>query len=372
MDDIPWFAAAAAATTYQSLDLLMNDLNDRTRPHRPLEVRIVEDPKPEPTFVNALDYATEPSPSWDEYVGQPALKARLRRSIASAKIRGTRLDHVLLASGMPGVGKTKAARCIAHEMGCQIVELVPKFSIDTLIAACMSLNDGDILFIDEIHKMAETGKRGAEALLKLLEEHVIYLDGEAVRIPNITVIGATTDVDMLPEPVVDRFKIKPYFERYSVDDLAVITMRFMEAHEYDWDPDKDSDLIWGIAQACRSTPRVCEEFVLAARDLAVTDGRKPSAKEVLRFQQVEADGMTRQHIAYLTNMFRYNKRTVKNKVEWVAGEAVMMSMLRETKQGIQRIERFLMEQGYIDRTPSGRRLTPAGIKKAQAYIKRGL
>ena len=359
--EFDWFSAAAALTTYQTMDVLLD--GQRPAPPRPR-------PAPEATFIDNSEYTTATTPEWDDYIGQKALKNRLRQSIESAKIRDARLDHVLLASGMPGVGKTTMARIIAKEMGVHIIELVPKFSIASLVEACETLDDGDILFIDEIHKLAENGKRGAEVLLKLLEDHVIFLDGQAIPIADITVIGATTDVDMLPETIVDRFKIKPYFEKYDVHELARITTSFMDRHGYVWDIDKDEDLIFGIAEACRSTPRVCEEFAMAVRDLQVTRGRRPTLAEVLAFQQVEPDGMTRQHIAYLVNMFKYNKRTVKNKIEWVAGEAVMMSMLRETRQGIQRIERFLMESGYIDRTPSGRRLTPAGIKKAQSYIKR--
>ena len=102
---------------------------------------------------------------------------------------------------------TTLARLIAKAMGSRIIELVPPFNIYTLVEAARQLGDDDVLFIDEIHKLADNGKRGAEILLKVLEDKVAYLPtGEVVQLADITVIGATTDRDKLPEPVVDRFK----------------------------------------------------------------------------------------------------------------------------------------------------------------------
>lgn len=387
MIDVDVLSLAAGAAAYQGIDRAMDDLLEEERYARGaaeralLSERVADltdslnelrDDRDDVDYVNAIQFASEPSPEWQDYVGQDALKMRLRVAIESAKKRGVPLDHVLLASGMPGVGKTTMARIIANEMGGKIIELVPPFSIETLAKAARDLGDGDVLFIDEIHKLADNGKRGAEILLKLLEERVLFLGYECVRLNQITVIGATTDVDMLPEPVIDRFKIKPYFEKYSIMDLISITCRFMGRHGYKFQPGTtDDDLIEGIAEACRSTPRVCEEFVMAARDLEAVGNRKPTIEEVLAFQQVEPDGMTRQHIAYLITMYTQGRRTMASgEVHYIAGEALLRSNLRETANGIQRIERFLMELGFVERTPSGRRLTPDGIDTADYYLNR--
>jgi Holliday junction DNA helicase RuvB len=314
-------------------------------------------------------FRTESTPEWDEYVGQEALKRQIRVAINGAKARGERLEHVLLASGMPGVGKTTMARIIAKEMGVRMVELVPPFNSEGLALKARELGDGDILFIDEIHKLADNGKRGAEILLKLLEDHVVPVGHELVQIADITVVGATTDVDMLPEPVIDRFKITPEFEPYSFTDLMNITMNFMGKLKYEFVPDSsDNELIMRIAKACKRTPRRCEKFVMAARNLAVEFGRHPTAEEVLEFTQIEPDGMERKDIKYLLTMLRQGRRTRANgDVEYIAGEALLMSTLRETKNGVQRIERFLLEQGYLERTPSGRRLTEEGIETAMYF-----
>ena len=326
--------------------------------------------RPDVPFVNALQYNSTPAlDDWDDFVGQDDIKAQLQVHIASALARDRALPHVLLASGRAGVGKTQLARLIAKQMRAQIVELVPPFNIFTLVEAAETLWPGGILLIDEIHKLAERGKAGAEILLKIMEENVAFLpNGQVVELCDITIIGATTDRDMLPEPVIDRFKIKPEFGPYSRVELAEIAIKFAVRH--DCLEAMDPNLAMGIAKACRETPRVTEELVLAARDLSFARGHGPSIDELLEFLRMQPDGLTQGHVAYLTTMYQFfGKPNLKTRqVEYVAGEATMQSMLRETKQGIGRIERFLMETGLIDRTPGGRRLTTAGIARARQLI----
>lgn len=321
--------------------------------------------------VNALDYTTGPPASWDSYVGQAPLKRKIATHIRSAQMRGERLPHILLASGYPGVGKTTMARLIAQTMQVKIIELVPPFNIYTLVEAAKQLDDHDILFIDEIHKLADTGKRGAEILLKVLEDGVAFLpDGTTVEFADITVIGATTDRDKLPEPVIDRFKIQPYFQAYSDEELFKITLMF--AFRMRCEDLVDDEPAAAIALACRGTPRICEEMVIAARDLHYSLNRNCTGDELLEFLEVEHDGLTRTHIHYLTALYQYYGRETKDGGwEYIVGEAAMQQILRETKPGIGRIERFLVEQGLIDRTPRGRRLTARGIQRAREFIADG-
>lgn len=321
--------------------------------------------------VNALDYSTGEMPAnWDSYIGQQPLKKQLSVYINSALARDVPLPHTLLASGYPGVGKTTMARLIAQTMGKKIIELVPPFNIYALVEAAEQLGDGDVLFIDEIHKLADNGTRGAEILLKVLEDHVAYLpDGEVVPLNKITVIGATTERDKLPEPVVDRFKIKPYFQAYDTEDLDRIAIKFSYRHEAE--QYVTDELAMAMADACRGTPRIIEEMVMAARDLAFSLGRPATTEELLEFLEVEPDGLTRVHIHYLTAMRQYFARERGDEIEYIVGEPAIMQILRETKQGIGRIERFLVERGLIDRTPRGRRLTDLGIERAEEFIAAG-
>lgn len=322
--------------------------------------------------VNDLDFSTVAMPEdWDEYIGQEPMKRQLSVYIASAQARGAALPHVLLASGMPGVGKTTMARLIAKSLGVDIFELVPPFTIQTLVAAAEQLGDRDILFIDEIHKLADTGQRGAEILLKVLEEKVAFMPGgRVVSLADITVVGATTDRDKLPESVIDRFKIKPYFQPYSWGELSAIAVEFAARHQAL--EIVSDELAVDIAAASRSTPRIIEEMVIAARDMYLAFGRPPTSEELLHFLEVEPDGLNRTHIHYLTALYQYfARRTTEEEIEFVAGETAIQQILRETDQGLRRAERFLVERGLIDVTPRGRRLTELGIERAEELIDAG-
>lgn len=322
---------------------------------------------------NALDFVTEDLPeSFEDFIGQEPLKVQVMVAAESAKIRNAPFPHTLFASGYPGVGKTTIARLISVIMGSRIIELVPPFKIQTLVAAAQQLGDHDILFVDELHKLTDgIGARGAEILLKILEDRVAFLPtGEVVQLAQITVIGATTDRDKLPETVVDRFKLKPYFQAYTQLELVEIAIKFAYAHDAE---NYVSNVLAGtISLACRGIPRIEEEMVMAIRDLTLAMGSPPTPAELLEFLEVEPDGLTRMHAHYLTALRQFFARETKDGTwEYIVGEAAMMQILRETKQGIGRIERFLVERGLIDRTPRGRRLTALGIARAEELIAAG-
>lgn len=304
---------------------------------------------------------------WNSFTGQEQLKHQLKVYIDAALKRGDRLPHILLASGFPGVGKTMLSRIIAKMMDAPMVELMPPFDTYTLVDAAKRLPDKGILFVDEIHKLADSGKRGAEILLKVLEEGIAFLpDGTMVQLPDITIIGATTDRDKLPEPVVDRFKVKPAFAPYTLSELAQIAVRFSYRH---WCEDTlDDDKAISIGLACRSTPRVAEEFVLGNRDLTLHLGRDATIDEMLTFMDVTEDGLTAAHRTYLTALYQFFGQDTADGVKYVAGEAAIKQMLRETNNGLQRIETFLLERGFIDRTPRGRQLTDLGVERVQELI----
>lgn len=303
--------------------------------------------------------------TWEEFIGQQRVKDQLAVHILSARERMEPLDHVLLASGMPGVGKTTLARLIAGEMWKGMKMLVPPFHAETLYAAAKSMEYGDILFIDEIHRLAENGPKAAENLLHMLEENRLYLDSGVVQLEKFTVVGATTDAEKLPETIVDRFPIKPRFEKYSDEDMVRIVNNFRKKMQVSISP----DAMVAIARASRSTPRIAREFVVAARDLSIALGRLPSGEEILAFKDTDASGLTGQHKEYLINLFRYfGAKKSDGTMVYSAGEAAMATMLREPKQGIRRIERYLLEQGLIDRGPQGRRLTTRGLHKVAEIL----
>jgi holliday junction DNA helicase RuvB len=322
----------------------------------------IEEPKP--VLINAAEHQLEGPRSWEDFIGQEQMKKQLEVHISSAKVRRKPLDHVLLSSGMPGTGKTTLAHLIAKEMGGYMMKLVPPFSKDTLFEAAESLAEGDVLFIDEIHKMADGGPRMAENLLHMLEEARLYTDDGVIQLKKFTVIGASTDSSKLPEPVIDRFVIKPHFEPYSTWELSLITAQFAGRYL----AGIDVDVIMAIGSACRGTPRIARELVLAARDLFVHYDRPPTAEELFAFKQMDPDGMTKAHKNYLLALYRhFGRRAARGGVEYLAGESSLMKILRENKRGLANIERFLLELGLLDQTPQGRRLTVEGIARAQFY-----
>jgi holliday junction DNA helicase RuvB len=325
-------------------------------------VSVEEEPKP--VLINAAEYQLEGPQTWEGFIGQDSLKQQLEIHIASAKARDSALDHVLLSSGMPGTGKTTLAHLIAKEMGSYMIKLVPPFSKDTLFEAAENLSEGDVLFIDEIHKMADGGPRMAENLLHMLEEARLYTDDGVIQLEKFTVIGASTDSSKLPEPVIDRFVIKPHFEPYTTWDLALISAQFAGRYI----ANVDNEVLLAIAVACRGTPRIARELVLAGRDLAIHYDRSPTAEELFAFKQMDPDGITLAHKNYLLALYRhFGRRAARGGVEYLAGESSLMKILRENKRGLANIERFLLELGLLDQTPQGRRLTVEGIARAQFY-----
>jgi Holliday junction DNA helicase RuvB len=300
---------------------------------------------------------------WYSYVGQEPMKIQLCIYIDEAITNVAALPHTLLASGMPGVGKTTLARLIAKEMKVRCVMLVPPFSPTALYDAAMKMKEFEILFIDEIHKLADHGPRMAENLLHILEEGVLYLDGRTIQLAEFTVVGATTDADKLPETIIDRFMIKPFFQPYSLVELLRIVMNFCDYYGITL---RDDTMV-ALAKACRGTPRIARELVQGAKALQTVYGRDVTPQEVLAFKEIEPDGMTREHHAYLAALYTYFGRESAGGDEYIAGEAALMSLLRENKTGLARLERFLIELGLIDRTPQGRRLTDRGIARARQY-----
>lgn len=297
---------------------------------------------------------------WDRFIGQDRLKSQLQVHMDSAKKRGVPLQHVLLASGWPGVGKTELSKAIAQRLDVDMTMMVPPLSKATLIEATRDIAEsGGVLFIDEIHKIADGGVKNAEILLHLLEEGIIYDGMIQHNRYNITVIGATTDRDKLPETIVDRFPIKPEFDPYSIEELALISARFEGLNGIEL----PFETTLGIAKASRGTPRFVRELVESARDIYIARGEYPTIDELLEFKQLEPNGIGIQHKRYLQLMV---EKFSKPDGTSIAGAETLRVMLRETPNGLMRIERFLVEQGLLDYTPRGRMLTARGRMMAKA------
>ena len=302
---------------------------------------------------------------WDEYVGQGKAKALLRMRIAGAKVRGERLDHVLIASGFPGIGKSALGRLIAAEMGAGIVEIQGDMDSDDALSVFGKMEDGDILFIDEGHKLVDGGKKGAEWLLPVLQDGVL-IDSEGIHaIPAVTVVVATTDKDVLPQTILDRLPIVPAIEPYGVNDAAEIARRMADGiGNFMGVGGEEVKLGAGtlekIARACSETPRLIAGMLGMLRD-ALSVGLVTLDSEgegelggLFDLMDVTEDGLDavsqNMLLALLSNGGVAGANTLAAKL----GEPIVPK----------HAERVLMMKGYMVIQPQGRCLTEDGKARA--------
>ena len=297
-----------------------------------------------------------------EYIGQEKAKGNLEVFIQAAKMRGEPLDHVLL-HGPPGLGKTTLSGIIANEMGVNIrITSGPAIEKPGDLAALLTnLSEGDVLFIDEIHRLSRSVE---EVLYPAMEDNaldIIIGKGPSARsirldLPRFTLVGATTRAGQLTAPLRDRFGVILRLELYTPEELGKIVNRSAGILGIEVDTQGARE----IASRSRGTPRIANRLLKRARDFAQVIGNgmidAENAQAALDRMEIDPLGLDSIDRLLLTAMIRnYNGGPV--------GLETIAAAIGEEAVTIEDVyEPYLMQIGFLSRTPRGRIVTPAGYR----------
>ena len=298
----------------------------------------------------------------DEYVGQTEVKENLRVFIEAAKMRDESLDHVLLY-GPPGLGKTTLAHIIANELGANFKTASgPSIEKSGDLAAVLStLEPGDVLFIDEIHRLPKFIEEMLYPAMEDFELDIVVGNDSSSRsikidLPPFTLVGATTRAGDVSSPLRDRFGIVNKLEYYTDEELSSIVKRTSRVLDM---PISDTAAL-ELAKRSRKTPRIANRLFKRVRDFALVDGLDEINDEVtkksLNRLKVDEYGLDRIDIEYLTTLIeKFNGGPVGvETISSAIGEEI--STLEDV------VEPFLMQEGFIKRTPRGRVATEKAYK----------
>ncbi len=297
-----------------------------------------------------------------DFLGQEKLKENLAVFIQAAKNRGDVLDHALFY-GPPGLGKTTLAQIIAHEMGVGFKGTAGPVITKSgdLAAVLTNLQQGDVLFIDEIHRLNKNVEEVLYAAMEDFKLDIIIGEGPAARaikidLPKFTLVGATTRIGLVANPLKDRFGIPLRLNFYSDFELQQILLRDAKILGIEIEKNAAHE----IAKRSRGTPRIAIRLLKRVRDFASAQNQKLVTQEIadhsLRRLEIDSIGLD-------SSDYRYLKFIAENYRGGPVGIDTIASAISEEKDSVEdTIEPFLIQRGFVEKTPRGRVLTETAWK----------
>jgi Holliday junction DNA helicase RuvB len=317
------------------------------------------------TLVGVLPRREEYPTTWDEYIGQEHIKRQIQIAARSARMRDDVMDHMLIYSPFAGVGKTALAYLIAKELGRPMRNISGKLTIDDARVVWTACSRGDVVFYDEIHNAVVGNKKAGDWMLTLLEEGTLTGPRGPEIMPKTTLIGATTNVRMLPEPIISRFakhyELAKYNDAEAIQIAGVMAAKLFKNIE----PQPSEQNLFEIAYASNNIPRTMRDVLVNLRDLVVTEeadldsGGGWDISEAVAWRGLTSDGLTNTALKYLAVLL--------DSPGTRAGKDAIAERLHEDN-GLADVERLLIDKELISPTGRGRQLTSAGIRRAQQYV----
>jgi Holliday junction DNA helicase RuvB len=346
--------------------IISSNIGDNEPPLCKKELRLVDSKIiPEEKRKNNLNLARPVT--FQEFIGQEKLKASLRIAIDASILRKEPLDHILLY-GQPGLGKTTLAFLIAHQMNtkCRIANAPAIERPRDVVGLLLGLKEGEVLFIDEIHRL---NRLTEELLYSAMEDFRLDLTMGAnrgtrcrtINLPKFTLIGATTKLASISAPLRDRFGISQKIEFYTYDELKQIIVNFARLINLNLDDEASYDL----AKISRGTPRIALRLLRRVRDYAQVVKKTNSisvnlVKKALNSYQIDEKGLDSLDRQYL--FFLNQNNSIPTGLDSIAARLGDESSMIEFV-----VEPYLIQIGFLKRTPRGRLLTLLGKKYIDSY-----